>query len=163
MFVGLSWQEYQNGLPFPPSVDHDLPELFIVTHPSWVALRGMANSFIDLYRPPSPLQGCDTRILEWFAFSLFRGSSCPRIEPASPVFPALASGFFTNCVTWEVLTWYWLLLYSWKISFSLTWGFICAFWHVGVACFFVTLSAIFEAMWKTREFPTISFLGFFGF
>ena len=51
MFMGLLWQEYQDGLPFPPSVDHDLPELFIVTHPSWVALCGMAHSFIDLYKP----------------------------------------------------------------------------------------------------------------
>ena len=29
-------------------MDHVLPELFIMTHLSWVALHGMANSFIEL-------------------------------------------------------------------------------------------------------------------
>ena len=33
------------GLPFPPPVDHVLPELSTVTHPSWVALHSMAHSF----------------------------------------------------------------------------------------------------------------------
>ena len=35
-------------LPFPSPVDHVLSELSTVTHPSWVALHGMAHSFIDL-------------------------------------------------------------------------------------------------------------------
>ena len=30
----------------------------------------------------------------------------PEINPLSPVFPALAGGFFTICATWEVLEGY---------------------------------------------------------
>ena len=36
------------------------------------------------------------KILERVVVSSFRGSSQPRIKPASSVFPALASGFFTT-------------------------------------------------------------------
>ena len=46
--MGFSRQEYLSGLPFPSPVDHVLSELFTVTHPSWVALNGMAHSFIEL-------------------------------------------------------------------------------------------------------------------
>ena len=49
--MGFSWQEYWSGLPFPPPVDHDLSELFTITHLSRVALHGMANSFIELCKP----------------------------------------------------------------------------------------------------------------
>ena len=44
----FSRQEYWSGLPFPPPVDHILSEVFTRTHPSWVALHGMAYSFIVL-------------------------------------------------------------------------------------------------------------------
>ena len=47
-FVGFSRQEYWSGLPFPSPVDHVLSELSTMTHPSWVALNGMAHSFIEL-------------------------------------------------------------------------------------------------------------------
>ena len=51
MFIGLSWQEYLSGLPFPPPVDHVLSELFTMTHLSWVALPDMAHSFTELCKP----------------------------------------------------------------------------------------------------------------
>jgi len=35
---------------FPSPVDHILSELPTMTHPSWVALQGMAHSFIELKR-----------------------------------------------------------------------------------------------------------------
>ena len=35
-------------LPFPSPVDHVLSELSTMTWPSWVALHGMAHSFIEL-------------------------------------------------------------------------------------------------------------------
>ena len=41
----------RGGLPFPPPVDHILSELSTMTHPSWVALHGMAHSSIELYKP----------------------------------------------------------------------------------------------------------------
>ena len=37
-----------SGLPFPSPVDHILSELSTMTHPSWVAIYSMADSFIDL-------------------------------------------------------------------------------------------------------------------
>ena len=46
--MGFSKQEYRSGLPFPSPVDHILSELSTMTHPSWVALYGMAYSFTEL-------------------------------------------------------------------------------------------------------------------
>ena len=46
--MGFSREEYRSGLPFPSPVDHILSELSTMTHPSWVALQGMAHSFIEL-------------------------------------------------------------------------------------------------------------------
>ena len=45
---GVSRQEYWSGLPFPSPVDLVLSELSAMIHPSWVALQGMAHSFIEL-------------------------------------------------------------------------------------------------------------------
>ena len=47
----FSLQVYWGGLPFHPTEDHDLSELPAMTRPSWVALHGMAHSFIELYKP----------------------------------------------------------------------------------------------------------------
>ena len=51
VYLGLSQQAYWRGLPFPPLVDLILSELFTITYLSWVALHGMAHSFIELHRP----------------------------------------------------------------------------------------------------------------
>ena len=48
LFMGFSRQEYWSGFPFHSPVDYVLSELFTMTHPSWVALHGMAHSFIEL-------------------------------------------------------------------------------------------------------------------
>ena len=48
LLMGFSRQEYWSGLPFPSPVEHVLSELFTMTCPSWVALHGMAHSFIEL-------------------------------------------------------------------------------------------------------------------
>ena len=48
LFTGFSRQEYRSGLPFPSPMDHVLWELSIMNRPSWVALHGMAHSFIEL-------------------------------------------------------------------------------------------------------------------
>ena len=47
----FSWQGYWSGLPSPPPVDHILPELFAMTHLSWVALCGTAHSITELCKP----------------------------------------------------------------------------------------------------------------
>ena len=36
--------------PFPSPVDHVFSELSMLTHPSWVALHGMAHRFIELHK-----------------------------------------------------------------------------------------------------------------
>ena len=48
LFMRFSRQEYLSGLPFPSPVYHVLSELPTMTCPSWVALQGMAYSFIEL-------------------------------------------------------------------------------------------------------------------
>ena len=49
LLMGFSRQEYWSGLLFPSPVDHILSELSTMTHLSWVAIHGMAHSFIELY------------------------------------------------------------------------------------------------------------------
>ena len=51
LFMRFLQQEYCSDLPVPPPVDHVLSELSTVTRLSWVALRGMAYSFIELHKP----------------------------------------------------------------------------------------------------------------
>ena len=46
--MAFSRQEYRNHLLFPSPVDNVLLELSTMTRPSWVALHGMAHSFIEL-------------------------------------------------------------------------------------------------------------------
>ena len=46
--MGFSKQEYWSGSLFLSPVDHVLSELSTMTHLSWVALQGMAHSFIEL-------------------------------------------------------------------------------------------------------------------
>ena len=48
LFMGFSRQEFRSGLPFPPPVADILSELSTTTHPSWVAVHGMAHSFTEL-------------------------------------------------------------------------------------------------------------------
>ena len=48
LFMGFSRQEYWSGLLFPSPVNHVLSELSTMTHPSCMALHGMAHSFIEL-------------------------------------------------------------------------------------------------------------------
>ena len=47
LLMGVSRQEYWNGLPFPSSEDHVLSELSTMTHPSRVPLHGMVHSFMS--------------------------------------------------------------------------------------------------------------------
>ena len=48
LFMEFLWQECWSGLPFPSPVDHILSEFSTMTCPIWVALQGMAHSFIEL-------------------------------------------------------------------------------------------------------------------
>ena len=50
LFMGFARQEYWSGLPFPFPVDHALSEFSTMIRPSWMALHGMAHSFIEFTR-----------------------------------------------------------------------------------------------------------------
>ena len=47
LFIGSQGKNAE-VVPFPSPVDHVLSELSTMTRPSWVALQGMAHSFIEL-------------------------------------------------------------------------------------------------------------------
>ena len=70
LFMGFSKQEYWSGLPFPSLVGHILLELSTVTHPSWVALHGMAHSFIELDKAV-------VHVIRLVSFLWLRFSFCP--------------------------------------------------------------------------------------
>ena len=50
-FMKFSWQVYWGCLPFPPPQDHVLSEVSSMTRLSWVALHGMAHSFMSYASP----------------------------------------------------------------------------------------------------------------
>ena len=90
LFMGFSRQEYWSGLPFPSPVDHVFPELSTMTCPSWVALCGMAHSFIEL----------DKLWSMWSDWLVFSGcgfhSFCPLMDKDKRLMEAS---------WWERLTW----------------------------------------------------------
>ena len=70
LFMGFSRQEYQRGLPFPSPVDHVLSELSTMTCRSWVALHGMAHSFIELDKAVVNMIRLVSFLWLWFSFCL---------------------------------------------------------------------------------------------
>ena len=70
VFTGLSRQEHWSGFPFPSPVDHVLSELSTMTHPSWVALNGMAHSFIELDKAVIHVISFISFLKKWFWFLL---------------------------------------------------------------------------------------------
>ena len=91
LFMRFSWQEYWSGLPFPSPGDHVLSELFTMTYPSWVALHGMAHSFIVTHGPsPRSMKGLCISLYSqklWLFHIVYgceswtiKKSECPRID-----------------------------------------------------------------------------------
>ena len=78
LFIRFSRQEYWSGLPFPSPVDHILSELSIMTHLSWVALHGMAHSFIELYK--AMVHGIRLVSFLWLWFSVCLPSDGEGLE-----------------------------------------------------------------------------------
>ena len=70
LFMGFSRQEYWNVLPVPSPVDHILTELSTMTRPSWVALHGMAHSFIELDKAVTPVSSLVIFLWLWFSLCL---------------------------------------------------------------------------------------------
>ena len=70
LLLGLSRQEHWRGLPFPSPVDHVLSELSTVTRPSWVALHGMAHSFIESDKAVVHVIRLVSFLRLWFSFCL---------------------------------------------------------------------------------------------
>ena len=73
LFMGLSRQEYWSSLPFPSPVDHILSELSTMTHPSWVALHGMAHGLMELYKAVVLVISLISLLWLWFSF-------CPLMD-----------------------------------------------------------------------------------
>ena len=70
VFMGFSRQEHWSGSPFPSPVDHVLPELSTMTHPSWVALHGMPHSFIEINKAVVHMISLISFLWLWFSFCL---------------------------------------------------------------------------------------------
>ena len=70
LFMGFSRQECWSGLPFPSPVDHVLTELSTMAHLSWVALYGMAHSFIELDKAVVHVISLISFLWLWFSFCL---------------------------------------------------------------------------------------------
>ena len=68
LFMRFSRQECWGGLPFASPVDHVLSELFTMTRPSWVALHGMAHSFIELDKSVIHMISLVSFLWLWFSF-----------------------------------------------------------------------------------------------
>ena len=73
-FLYCLWQEYWSGLSFPFPVDHILSELSTMTHPSWVALHGMDQSFLVLDKAVAHVIRLVSFLWLWFSFC------CPLME-----------------------------------------------------------------------------------
>ena len=69
-FMGFSREEYWSSLPFPSPVDHVLSELFTMTCLSWVALHGIAHSFIELDKAVIHVISLVSFLRLWFSFCL---------------------------------------------------------------------------------------------
>ena len=68
--MGFSRQGYWSVLPFSSPEDHILSELSIL-HLSWVALHGMAHSFIELDKAVVHVISLISFLWLWFSFCLF--------------------------------------------------------------------------------------------
>ena len=68
LFMGFSRQEYWSGLPFPSPVDHVSSEFSTLTHPSWLALHGMAHSFTESERAMVPVTNLTSFLWLYFSF-----------------------------------------------------------------------------------------------
>ena len=70
LFMGFSRQEYWGGFPLPSAVDHILSELSTMICPSWVALHGMAHSFIELDKAVVHVISLISFLWLWFSVCL---------------------------------------------------------------------------------------------
>ena len=72
--MAFSRQECWSGLPFLSPVDLILSELSTMTHPSWVALHGMAHSFTEL----------DNTVVHVIKLVIFLWLWCQSVCPLMP-------------------------------------------------------------------------------
>ena len=71
-------------------------------HPKSLQMCPTLCDHMDCSLPDFSVHGIlQGRILEWVGLPSSRGSSGPRIEPASLTSLALADKFFTTSTTWE--------------------------------------------------------------
>ena len=68
LFMEFSKQEYWSGLPFTSPVECFLSELSIMIHPFWMALQGIAHSFIELDKAMIHVISLVNFLWLWFLF-----------------------------------------------------------------------------------------------
>ena len=83
LFMGFLRQEYWSGLPVPSPIDHILSELSTMTYPSWVALHGMAHSFIELDKAVVHVIRLVSFLWLWFPVCLPSDGEGKRLMEAS--------------------------------------------------------------------------------
>ena len=81
LFMEFLRQESCSGLPFLSPVNHLLSELSTINCPSWVALQGMAHSFIELDKAV-------VSVIRLVRFLWFH-SVCPLMEKEKKLMEAL--------------------------------------------------------------------------
>ena len=105
LFMGFWKQEYWSGLPFPSPLDHVLSEISTMMHSSWVALQGMAHSFIELNKAVVHVIKIVSFLWMWFSFCLLMDKD-KRIteETGLAVFisPYLTFPFLINLCVYEL-------------------------------------------------------------
>ena len=93
---------------------------------------------MDRSLPGSSVHGIlQARILEWVPMSSYRGSSWPRIKPASLTSPTLTDGSFTTSATWEAQT-----TYSWVLFLDSLWQSLFFNWIFKIMMFKVVIDII---------------------
>ena len=97
MFFSNSFSTFDIFLLFPSLLLRNAFVCYVLSHFSRVWLHYPMNCSPS----GSSLHGVlQTRILEWAAMPLSRGSFWPRIEPSSLTSPALAGGLFNHLRLW---------------------------------------------------------------
>ena len=105
-FMGFSRQEYWNGLPFPSPVDQVLSELSTMTHPSWVALHGMAHCFIEFNKVLVHVIRLISFLWLWFSVCL------PSDGEGSEAYGSFLSHLECLLIIWVLNTGFFFYLFS---------------------------------------------------
>ena len=101
LFMRFSRQEYGSGLPFPSPVDLVLSELSTKTCPSWVTLRFIAHSFIEVDKAVVHVISLVSFLWLWFSYV------CPLMDKDKRLMEASWVGLCSLPVVWPEAKLWW--------------------------------------------------------